>query len=67
MVLLLIEVLYESVGVGLFDNFCFLLSCFDMNVLIQVDFVLFICDLFGDVVMKLFFLKLVVISEVGVL
>lgn len=62
----LTEVLHESAGVGLFDNFRFLLSRFDTNVATQVDFASFIRDLFGDAVMKSAFLKSAAISEAGV-
>ncbi len=62
----LTEVLHESAGVGLFDNFRFLLSRFDTNVSTQVDFASFIRDLFGDAVMKSSFLKSAAISEAGV-
>ncbi|RWR28759.1 plasmid partitioning protein RepA [Sinirhodobacter populi] len=62
----LTEVLHESAGVGLFDNFRFLLSRFDTNVATQVDFASFIRDLFGEAVMKSAFLKSAAISEAGV-
>ncbi|MFC3314383.1 plasmid partitioning protein RepA [Falsigemmobacter intermedius] len=62
----LTEVLNESAGVGLFDNFRFLLSRFDTNITTQVEFAGFIRDLFGDAVMKSAFLKSSAISEAGV-
>ncbi len=62
----LTEVLHENAGVGLFDNFRFLLSRFDTNVATQVDFASFIRDLFGDAVMTAAFLKSSAISEAGV-
>lgn len=62
----LTEVLNESAGVGLFDNFRFLLSRFDTNIATQVDFASFIRDLFGEAVMNAAFLKSSAISEAGV-
>lgn len=62
----LTEVLNESAGVGLFDNFRFLLSRFDTSIATQVDFADFIRELFDDAVMKAAFLKSSAISEAGV-
>ena len=62
----LTEVLHESAGIGIFDNFRFLLSRFDTSVATQVDFASFIRDLFGPAVMKAAFLKSSAISEAGV-
>jgi len=62
----LTEVLHENAGVGLFDNFRFLLSRFDTAIATQVDFADYIRDLFGDAVMNAAFLKSSAISEAGV-
>lgn len=62
----LTEVLHDSAGVGLFDNFRFMLSRFDTNIATQVDFASFIRDLFGAAVMRASFLKSSAISEAGV-
>ncbi|MEE3070049.1 plasmid partitioning protein RepA [Donghicola tyrosinivorans] len=62
----LTEVLHENAGIGLFDNFRFLLSRFDTNVATQVDLAGFIRELFGDAVMKSAFLKSSAVSEAGI-
>ncbi len=62
----LTEVLHENAGVGLFDNFKFLLSRFDTNVATQVDLAEFMRELFGSAVMKSAFLKSSAVSEAGI-
>ncbi|WP_158970047.1 plasmid partitioning protein RepA [Chachezhania sediminis] len=62
----LTEVLHENAGVGLFDNFRFLLSRYDTSVATQVDLASFLKDLFGDAVMKAPFLKSSAVSEAGI-
>lgn len=62
----LTEVLHENSGVGLFDNFKFLLSRYDTNVSTQVDLAEFMRELFGNAVMQAAFLKSSAVSEAGI-
>lgn len=62
----LTEVLHENAGVGLFDNFRFILSRYDTTVSTQVDLADFLRNLFGDAVMRAPFLKSSAVSEAGI-
>jgi chromosome partitioning protein len=62
----LTEILHENAGVGLFDNFRFILSRYDTTVSTQVDLAGFMRNLFGDAVMRAPFLKSSAVSEAGI-